>query len=245
MDRIEFTKNISVGIEKERLRLGITQAQMAKECGLSLSAYKKIINGDTTHIDLFLAYSIYRLTGKYIFELCAADTPEARLLDRWRLLSDTQKRFVSAVADFEAELTPAGSPDSELVVMVPVGNCEDGMLWDSCTIERVALYSPHTGDSVCCGIKITSNHLHPAYFKDDVLLIDCRPPRDGDVGIFVNRNTRRGYIRKYIQGDPVILKPVTHYGETFTVNPNDPADMAQWLKFGVVLTKVRQDYGKV
>ena len=52
----ELVKNFTLNVEKERLKLKLTQAQMAKKLDMSLSGYKKMISGVTTIIDLYTAY---------------------------------------------------------------------------------------------------------------------------------------------------------------------------------------------
>ena len=43
MNRLEIVNNISTNIERERIKLGMSQAQFAKALDMSLSTYKRII----------------------------------------------------------------------------------------------------------------------------------------------------------------------------------------------------------
>lgn len=70
MTRQEVTGNYIINMERERVRRGYTQPQMAKHMGISTSGYKKIVAGETSKIDLYAAYQLYKFTGKFIFELC-------------------------------------------------------------------------------------------------------------------------------------------------------------------------------
>ena len=58
MNRLEIAKNISTNIERERIKLGMSQAQFAKALDMSLSTYKRIANGESSRIDIYTAYEI-------------------------------------------------------------------------------------------------------------------------------------------------------------------------------------------
>ncbi len=47
MNRLEIVNNISTNIERERIKLGMSQAQFAKALDMSLSTYKRIANGES------------------------------------------------------------------------------------------------------------------------------------------------------------------------------------------------------
>ncbi len=69
MNRLEIVNNISTNIERERIKLGMSQAQFAKALDMSLSTYKRIANGESSRIDVYTAYLIYKLTGRFPCEL--------------------------------------------------------------------------------------------------------------------------------------------------------------------------------
>ena len=50
MNRLEIVNNISTNIERERIKLGMSQAQFAKALDMSLSTYKRIANGVILHL---------------------------------------------------------------------------------------------------------------------------------------------------------------------------------------------------
>lgn len=52
MNRLEIVNNISTNIERERIKLGMSQAQFAKALDMSLSTYKRIANGESSRIDI-------------------------------------------------------------------------------------------------------------------------------------------------------------------------------------------------
>ena len=62
MNHTEMADNISTNLEIERSRLGLTQAQFAEKLEMSLSSYKRIINCETTKLDVYTAYLVYKIT---------------------------------------------------------------------------------------------------------------------------------------------------------------------------------------
>ena len=84
-----------------------------------------------------------------------------------------------------------------------------------------------------CGIKISGNYLSPTYLDGDILLIARdRFPIPGEVGIFLKG--KAVYIRKYENGQPMRLVPVTNCGDTLLINNIDDIHF-----FGRVITVIR------
>lgn len=242
-----LVENLGISMEKERVALGYSQQQMAKALDMSLSSYKRILNGETNKIDLYTAYLLASLTGKQSEELCGLLSPLQRARSAMGDLSEPQLNFVSAIIHFELQfardLREGESIDDYVTLLIPTGNMQDGMYLDSCSLKKVnvAQYRKRYGEAIDCAIQITSNHLHPAYVLNDILLVSRTPIRDGDTGIFINRTTGLAYIRKLHQTSPCLLEPVSSWGHTFTVDSTDRNDMAQWIKFGRVITKMRSN----
>lgn len=229
-------------LERERMKLGFTQNEMAQKLDMSLSNYKKIITGATSNISLYVAHKMHEMTGKWTFELCGEKNDEIKFIQSFRTLTDTQKRFILGVLDFENDLVEQESNTEDYItVFVPTGNMEDGMIYDSANVIHVnaSAYRKKYGDDVFCGIQITSSHLHPVYNAGDILIICRKPVRDGDTGVFFNKASGRVYIRKLLNTNPCILAPVNGYGNIITIDTNNPEDMTNWVKFGYVLCKMR------
>ena len=227
-----MTKNVLLdcfvqNLEKERLNLGMTQAEFASKLEISVSTYKNIISRRTDKIDIMIAMQIYKLTGHFLYELFGNDNPEMEWLKKFRLLNERQQTYISGKIDFELEMM-SHEQDSEnmLDVLVLTGNMEDGMVLDSANEERIYCpeYIKKYGERLHCGIRITSK----------------KPPRDGDTCILIHKPTGRAFIRKMQQGNPCHLIPINGYGDIITVDPNDHTDMGQWLKFGVVIAVLRR-----
>lgn len=242
MTKQQLSDNFAQNLECERIKLGLSQKEMADELEISLTAYKRILTGETTRIDLYVAYRLYELTGKFAFELLGIYEKKFKVAEKLHGLSDQQLLFVNAVIEFEKQFQVNNEDYEDYInVFVPTGNLEDGMIYDSSHMEKlnVSHYLKKFGDRIDYGIKITSNHLHPAYNKGDILLISKETIRDGDIGLFLNCEDGRAYIRKFHQTNPSKLEPINDYGKTFYVNQDSKEDMDKWKKFGKVLTKVR------
>lgn len=242
MTKQELNDQFALHLEQERVSLGLTQKQMADKLELSLSAYKRIINGENDKIELFVLYKLYLLTGKLMYEFTGISDPYLELKKKIMNLSPSQLSYIEGLVDFEKAFADANEDFEDYVtVYVPTGNMEDGMVYDSSNVEKVKVSSlkKRYKEQLSCGIRITSNHLHPTYNKGDILLISRRPIRDGDTGIFLNKENGCVYVRKFYQTSPCRLEPVSGYGETFYVDSDDPVEMDKWIKFGCVIAKVR------
>lgn len=240
--RFEINRNFADNLEIERSKLGLSQKEMADKLELSLSAYKRLINLTTAKIDLFTTYKLFLLTGKLMYEFMGISDASSSLKKKVMELSPMQVAYVDSMVDFEIEFAKHhGDADDFVSVYIPTGNMEDGMVYDSSNVEKVniAEYRNKYGNKITCGIKITSNHMHPVYNLGDILLISKRPVRDGDTGVFINKENGCAYIRKFHQTDPCSLEPLNDYGETFFVSSRDKTGMDNWIKFGVVITKIR------
>lgn len=236
MTKKEITHTFAINVEKERTRLGLSQEKMAQALDMSLSSYKNLIKEITSSVSLHTLFLLYKLTGKHAFELIEKCVDEEKLLSLYRKLGQHQKTYLHMVAEVECALSADGS--NEITVIVPTTNMEDGMIWDSCTYESVTL-NKRQYPIADYAIRVTSNHLHPAYIKGDIVLINKRPPRTGDVGIFLNKSTGRTYLRKFTQGNPCLLEPINGYGNTFEVYPDSQESLSNWMKLGCVVARLR------
>lgn len=241
----EIVKNFILNVEKERISQKLTQAQMAKKLDMSLSGYKKMVSGVTTKIDLYTAQLLHEMTGKWIFELIDdyGEDEDTEIILKLKELSARQKKFISGIVDFEVEFSSSHQNESDYItVFVPTGNMEDGMIYDSSHYFKMnaAAYRQKFGDDLYCGIQVTSDHLHPVYNIGDILLICRKPIREGDTGIFLNKETGRAYIRKLQPSASWVLEPINGYGEPIIIDSNNEADLEKWIRFGYVLTKMRK-----
>lgn len=256
MTKHDLYYNFAANIEIERDRLRLTQQKMADKLGISLTKYKTLItNPLESIIDIYLCHKVYDLTGKTVRELCGDTVPEIEMLNLYRDLPKHRKEAIRYLIEVEHQLPRDGrgelegdrtdaacsSEDGAITCFIPTGNMVDGMVLDSrdmITVD-VSEYRRKCHDRIDCAIKITSNHLHPVYMKGDILLISKRAPRDGDVGIFILKETRQMFIREFKQMSPCELRPINDHGDTIYVDSDSKAEMYRWIKFGTVITTMR------
>jgi transcriptional regulator with XRE-family HTH domain len=241
----DFLENVSLTMERERMLLRLSQAEMARALNMSLSSYKRLVNGEHHKIDIYTLYRMQLLTGKFIEELCQIPTPLSECFPLLRQLSERQLCFVQSVIEFEFKFSQTlrenRSVGDFVTLIIPSGNMCDGMVYDSCDLDKVdvAAYRARHGSSIDFAIRVTSSHLQPVYQENDILLISRNPIRDGDTGIFFDRETGLAYIRRFRQTEPNRLEPLVCYGQTFFLDPHSHADVNRWIKFGYVVTKMR------
>lgn len=245
MTREELMDHYASSMESERRALGYSQEKMAQVLGISYSAYKRILYGESSKIDIYIAYQMYRLTHKLTYELGWISDPYLDVFTKLRQLSESQLNFLNTIIDlelgFKNSLEKNQSADDFISVLVPTGNMQDGMYWDSANIEKfnVSAYRMIYGKQIDCGMRVTSNHLVPVYQLNDILLISRQPIRDGDTGVFIDTATELTYIRKYRQSSIGRLDPINNYGNTIFIDDSNDDDNRRWIKFGRILTKVR------
>jgi hypothetical protein len=236
--------NFCFTVERERVLLKYSQSEMARALDMSLSSYKKIACGESIKIGIYTVYLLECLTGKFMDELCLLHSPTMESMPLFRCLTKRQVHFVNGIMEFEIAftktLTTNLAPEEFVTMFVPTGNMHDGMFYDSCNLMKVniASYRHRYGKMIDYALMITSSHLQPIYQENDILLICRGPIRDGDTGIFVDNNTGRVYLRKYLQTVPNRMEPLVGYGQTLFIN-NNKEDSVRWSKVGFVIAKIR------
>ncbi len=238
----EIVSNFILNVEKERLKQNLTQAQMAKKLEMSLSGYKKMVSGVTAKVDLYTVYLMQHMTGKWIFELIDDYQEDTEIILKLKELSLRQKNFIEGIIDFEIEFSVSHENCNDYItVFVPTGNMQDGMVYDSSNFFKInaASYRKKFGDDLYCGIQVTSDHLHPVYNLGDILLVCRKSVREGDTGIFFNKENGRAYIRRLMPASSWILEPINGYGEPIAIDRHNETESAKWIRFGYILTKIR------
>lgn len=240
MTKQEIIDNFSTSLERQRIELGLSQSKMANKLDLSLSTYKSLVNGQTQKIDVYTLVKLYELTGKFACEFLDIDDRKTKIVSKLNHLSDQQLMMIHSVVELERVFRVEHSDcDDYVTLFIPTGDFQDGMIYDSTHVDKVnvAAYRNKFGNRIHYAIEITSEHLAPVYHDGDILLIAKEPIRDGDIGLFLNKDDARLYVRKYRKGNPTILEPINDYGIEFEVYNLE--DKEKWVKFGKVLTKMR------
>lgn len=99
MNDLECLDNLKKNIEVERVRLGLTQSQMADSIGMSLSSYKRMLAGEMNLRASLVIRNLYFLTGKYCWEFMEIKTPGLDLSKKIRKLSPEQINVVTKLVD--------------------------------------------------------------------------------------------------------------------------------------------------
>lgn len=255
LDAVSAQDNLISSYEIWANEQGLTQAEAASLIDVSLPTYKRLIAREGAKIDFMSAMKISTLLKEPLKSLCGYEIKDYEIYQKLQFLQPRERRFISALVDFDITyqkyLDTYSNDSDDISVLIPTGNLEDGMILDAFSVEKIDI-SPLRGksyyDSIDCGIKVTSNHYHPAYNVGDTLLISRTAPRSGDVGIFIDVESGRTYIRKFEENqDYCMLRPIHGFkseltygieGKAFKVKRNDLSDLGKWVKFGVVLTKI-------
>jgi len=143
LTREQLSRNLGTNLERERFKLGYSQQDMAKALDMSLSSYKRLANGDTGKVDVYTVYKLSQLTGKMFYELCGESSDLFQTYDRMRNLSPTQLHFIESLVQFEfdfarnLETVPSVSREDYTTMIIPSGNMHDGMVYDSCSLEKI------------------------------------------------------------------------------------------------------------
>lgn len=232
--RHELYSNTVDNIEKIRIEQNMSQEKMAEYLDMSLSGYKRMINNTNTKIDAYIIYQVACLSKRFAFEIIGG-CDDIAFLSGLRKLPFSQKLFIHSMVDVEKQLSNGDKGSTTIPLITFTGDMKDGMLYDSMNIETISV----NNTIATCAVRVTSNHLHPAYHKGDILLVRQEPPRNGDIGIFINKEDGCIYVRKFMQTDPCRLEPINNYGTTFLVSQDDTEEMDKWIKFGYVLKKMR------
>lgn len=95
MTRQEFNDAFADSIERERHLLKMTQQEMADYLGISLSVYKRMINGQVEKIDAYMTYKMYVLTQKLAYELVGYNDNLVNTMTKLRDLDAEELRHVN------------------------------------------------------------------------------------------------------------------------------------------------------
>lgn len=244
MSNSELVENFAYNLELLRNKLGYSQDLMARVLGLSSSTYRRIINLETTKIDIFTLTRLYQLSHKFVFQFSQNAYDKDDLLRVAALLTELNEcelKDVEKYVQFRKQLSFNSNEKQKKVVLYhPIGDLSDDMIFNTFSMDELDISKcPESIKSqVDCALEIPTNHFHPTYHLHDVLLIAQRPPKDGEIGLFIHKDTYKMYIRVFRMESPRKLIPISDSGKVIEVNEQDINDMNQWIKFGVVVSKM-------
>lgn len=233
-DLLQYTNTVVETINQILNERNWTLKKLSDVSNISYDTLKKLMSGHTGCPTTYNLIKLSQALGVSIGYLLGLDR---HLNIDYTKLPERACNLISEIANFETKLYNLNQLQGKtyIPVIVPTGCMGDEMLFDSFYADYidVSSYEEEFGSSMMCGIKVTNKSLHPAYLKDDVLIIaNDRSPAYGETGIFLKG--RHVYIRKYEYGTPSVLKPVNGFGKDIVAT-----DPSEWYVFGRVLTVIR------
>lgn len=91
--------------EQQRIKLNLSQKEMAEKLGTSLSSYKRLVSGQTSTKLYDMAIRFYYLTGTSIFGYDSNIDSQHRLLSKMRGMTDDQLYFIESIIDYMKKYT--------------------------------------------------------------------------------------------------------------------------------------------
>lgn len=249
LSRIDTSKAFGETLARLRTIADLTQNDMAVILGISKNTLGRIEAGETEKVDFNVALKASALFHMPIREMCGFLTEDLELY--YGLLHATKRtqRLITSILEVDAqqkENLKGFLTDEKYLIdcMKLADDIRDGIpcnrFYHECqNISKFRAYSWFKLADVL--LEINSNAYHPLYHIGDRLVISCRPPRDGDIGVFIRDSCF--YLRKYtVCGDNVILNYVSleenEKNEYFRINRHRVEDMDKWVKFGTVLAVI-------
>lgn len=103
LNEVVFLERYIKNLEIERVALGFSQREMAEWLDMSISTYKRVINGDTGVKGLYTMAVLYYLTGKFCFEFVEVHDELLDLIVKLRKLSADDIKVVTQLVDHLAK----------------------------------------------------------------------------------------------------------------------------------------------
>lgn len=249
LDKPEILQNFGQSVARLRTSKGWTQDEMAHILGISKQTYIRIENATTNKVNMICALKIATLFHVPVKELCGYDLQEMDLYNALIQATPRTRRLLKSILLIDAEEQKQMSqkvPDGEC--MIDCLSCANDLM-DGVPASRfyhkminVSEYRTNAWYSDAdVIIEVNSNAYHPLYHMGDRLVISCRAPVDGDVGVFLRDSTF--YLRKYVAADrycylDLLTVQRSDSNPFFVVGKKDQEEMSKWVKFGVVIAVI-------
>ena len=238
--------NFGESVARLRTSKGLTQGDMAYLLGVSKQTYIRIENGSTDKINMICAIKIATIFHVPVKELCGYDMDDMNLYNSMIQATDRTRRLIASILRIDAENQKRIQPHIEgneymIDCLSCANNLQDGVPADRFYHKMVNISEYRTqswyrdADAI---IEVNSNAYTPLYHKEERLVISCRTPHDGDIGIFIR--DVKFYMRKYVSADDyafleLLTLPQDEANPFFAVGRKDRCEIERWTKFGVVL----------
>ena len=238
-------RNFGESVARLRTSSKLTQSDMAYLLGISKQTYIRIENGSTDKINMICAIKIATIFHVPVKELCGYDMDDMNLYNNIIQATGRTRRLIASILRIDAEgqkrMQSHIEENEYMIVCLSCANdLRDGVAADRFYHKMVNISEYRTqswyrdADAI---IEVNSNAYVPLYHNEDKLVISCRTPQDGDIGIFIRDG--KFYLRKYVSADNyAFLELLTHDDSSnpfFALGKKDRVELEHWTKFGVVL----------
>lgn len=239
MQKLELKNAFIDTLERERTLRGWTQWEMAEKLEMSVPGYRKMVSGMTDSISLYTAYRASVILNIPIPVLYGSQEYRDVLLHKIYTAPVSTCKKIEYYLDYDAKFRHVQNKLSGKEILIDVitltGYMEDGMYLDSSYVEKMEIVDDY-GGRVTKGLRVTENSLLPVYSKGDIILIEERMPRNGDITVILNMKTKRIYIRKAVIAENCELHPIHGRGSVITIDKKERGD---WFDYGRVVTSIR------
>lgn len=241
MDKTEIKKAFIENIERERVKRGWTQQEMAEKIDMSAPGYRKMVSGNTDSISLTTAYNCSKVLNVTIPILCGSKELRDKVANDLHHTSESICRRTEYYISYSNKVNEARanyySGKRIIDVFTMQGYLTDGMYLNSRTVEKKLIPNKY-GDRVIKGFRINENSFLPAYAKGDVLIVEETTSRDGDITLVLHLPTNRVYLRKIVFAEQYELHPINNRGAVIYI-PRE--ERYQWFDYGPVIGYLREE----
>ncbi|MGN0327125.1 MAG: helix-turn-helix domain-containing protein [Lachnospiraceae bacterium] len=175
----------------------ISLSDVADLSGVPYETVRNIYYGKVTDPKISTVVQISKALDVSVdYLLGEQNSVEMDILRLYHMCGTHGKSLIHLVAKYEATAAKEerNSIDKHRIpCLVPIGNEEDGILYNSCEIIEINT----SKKEAYVGIEITTNNFAPSYCKDDIILLENRFPSNGEWGVFYKEE--KAYLRKYIE----------------------------------------------
>lgn len=246
-NKVEMAKALANEIARLRIDHGYTQDEAAYMLGVSSATYRRIEAGQTEKIDTGFVMKASNLFHTPIMMLFGYGY---NLMELYRHLygsSPRTQRLVQSILDADLKENSSKSefiPDDNIVLIEFAERIHDGInvsrFMHSISNISEYRYKSWYNDADAL-LLINSNNYHSLYHEDDKLVISARPPRNGEIGVFIKDD--QFYLRRVVESPAeVYLERAELSFSTdplpIIVNRKSKEDMNQYTKFGTVIAVI-------
>lgn len=246
-NKIEMTNALANEIARLRTESRYTQEEAAYMLGVSPATYRRIESGLTEKIDasfVLKASSLYHTPIMMLFGYGYT------LMELYRQLygsSARTQRLVQSILDADIrsrEGLAEYDPDDQIVLIEFAEKIHDGIcvrrfmhgMYNISEFKRKKWYSE--ADAL---IQVNSNNYHPLYHMDDKLVVSNRPPRNGEIGVFIRDD--EFFLRRVVESPTEVYleRAELSCGSDpipIIVNRKNREDMKNYTKFGTVIAVI-------